>query len=203
MQSRSMALLQITDLEVRPNCTLNHHHFLPETRNSMWTSPFLIMKICSIFVEQNVGHVCQSHLVCCHRTHVIDKGSRWLKALKMAIMLLNLFHICNVLAFSNGISADETCALALHKSMARKSPYHYLAKGLPAHEDETCDSEVGLGRLEKYQEEGEEFLGAGFIYIFLNFHPEKLGKMFTQFDDHICSDGWEKTHLPGFVPLKM
>ncbi len=82
----------------------------------------------------------------------------------MAMMLLNLFHICNVLAFSNGISADETCALALHSSSTARipSPYHYLAKGLPAHEDETCDSEVGLGRLEKYQEEGEEFLGAGF-----------------------------------------
>ena len=128
----------------------------------------------------------------------------------MAILLPILFQFCNVLAFSNGISADdETCALALHKSRATFAGYHYLAKGLPAHELEACDSEVGLGRLEKYQQEGEEFCASEDVssvsFSCVASWSEK-SKEVAKSDDYVCRGRGMKLQLsslsePPFVKL--
>ena len=128
----------------------------------------------------------------------------------MAILLPILFQFCNVLAFSNGISMDdETCALALHKSRATFAGYHYLAKGLPAHELEACDSEVGLGRLEKYQQEGEEFCASEDVssvsFSCVASWSEK-SKEVAKSDDYLCRGTGMKLQLsslsePPFVKL--
>jgi len=112
----------------------------------------------------------------------------------MAILLLILFQF----AFSNGISADDdTCALALHRSTATSPGYHYLAKGLPAHEDEACDSEVGLGRLEKYQQEGEEFCASGDVNVSFSCVAtwSEKSKEVAKSDDYVCRGTGMKLQL--------
>ena len=45
-------------------------------------------------------------------------------------------------------------------------------------------------------------LGGGFKYDILYVHPGSLGKMFTQFDDHMFQMGWFNHQLYG-VPQKV
>eukprot|EP00435_Cladocopium_sp_Y103_P008401 s1631_g2.t1 len=127
-------------------------------------------------------------------------------AILMILNRLRPFHFLQLaLAFSNVIADEETCTLALHKSLQSvHRTYTNLASGLRPHPDENCDSEVGLGRLKRYQLHGEEFCSTDSASVSFSCAASWLNRSsgVAKADDYICRAKGMKAHLPGLSELR-